>query len=874
MIYSFIDNLGTFCVKDPARYNLYFPLTNRNGSFLSAISPRLAGDIKKDNEHFLTPPASIEDLRSNLLCRREFFLATKDKKVFRLSKPFPGDLLEAGFLYHTILKRLHSLHIEVLNFVPFDLDVEVMRIKVTNAGKSPVHFVPTSFIPLYGRSERNLRDHRHVSSLLNRIRLEAHGLYLSPSMIFDEKGHRLDSTIYFVLGCEGNGSAPEGQFPTLDYFCGESDLFAPDAIMKHNAPAKTMRGEFNGKEACGALRFRERLLFPGNSTEYILLMGIASDESQIKKTFLKLNSGGKIQKSLDATKEYWQHHLSSIEIDFKDRDFTNWLRWVQFQPTLRKLFGCSFLPHFDYGKGGRGWRDIWQDALALLLTEPQKAKGLILNNVRGIRIDGSNATIITSDNRFIADRNRISRVWMDHGIWPYLTTNFYIHKTGDLGILLKEVTYFKDAQLNRANAQDALPLAQDCMLRTRKNELCRATVLEHLLLPQLVQFFNVGQHNAIRLENADWNDGLDMAADNGESVAFTFMFAYTLNDICILLEQLMKKRQKVPISYELLYLLDRLRSRPVDYSKYRAKQERLKEFFKQTKSMSGKKVEVEIVDLVRDLREKSNHLSEWLRKKEWLREGFFNGYYDNRGRRVEGVIRGNARMMLATSVFAIMSNVATDAQVKKTWIAIKRYLYDKRFRGFRLNTDFEGPYLDLGRAFGFSYGDKENGAFFSHMIAMLANALYKRGFIREGAEVFRSLYAMATAPVAKMYPMLPEYFNGQGQGLYFYLTGSASWFIYTLMDEILGIRFCMGDVVLKPKLAGSDFYGHKIVVLCKIHGTDIKIVFQKEGLRKGVLEAKKAILNGGLLALSPTGGYSIKGRALTRKLNRVTIFLQ
>ena len=34
--------------------------------------------------------------------------------------------------------------------------------------------------------------------------------------------------------------------------------------------------------------------------------------------------------------------------------------------------------------------------------------------------------------------------------------------------------------------------------------------------------------------------------------------------------------------------------------------------------------------------------------------------------------------------------------------------------------------------FGFAYGEKENGAVFSHMTVMFANALYRRGFAKEG----------------------------------------------------------------------------------------------------------------------------------------------
>ncbi|TBR20186.1 cellobiose phosphorylase, partial [bacterium] len=211
MLYQFIDNYGTFRVKDPQKYNLYFPLTNRRGSILSSISPNLAGDIKKDNERFLTPPATIEDLRSNFLCRRDFFIQT-GKQILRASLPY-NDLLEIGFLYHKVTKNTGNLVIEITNFVPYDSEVEVMHVKVRNIFSKPVKISPVSFIPLYGRSEKNLRDHRHVSSLLNRIEIEKYGISLKPTMIFDEKQHKINEDIYFVFGFDGNFTAPLGQYP-------------------------------------------------------------------------------------------------------------------------------------------------------------------------------------------------------------------------------------------------------------------------------------------------------------------------------------------------------------------------------------------------------------------------------------------------------------------------------------------------------------------------------------------------------------------------------------------------------------------------------------------------------------------------------------
>jgi cellobiose phosphorylase len=868
MLYQFIDDKGTFTVKNPQQYNLYLPLTNCRGRLLSSISPNLAGDIKRDNEHFLTPPASIEDIRSNLLCRREFFLKVNNR-TFRLSYPYK-DTLEAGFLYQKITKNLGPCTVEILNFIPWDLNVEVMWIRLINKTKA-IKITPTSFIPLYGRSERNLRDHRHVSSLLNRVELKSYGIRLKPTMIFDERGPKANKTIYYCLGYEGNGRPLVGQFPTLDYFFGQGDILFPDAIEKETAPVKVKLAEFDGKEACAAFRFQPRVLKPGQAVDYFLILGLSEDSQEIQKTFFKLNSPEKIKKYFSASKEYWQGYLSQVEFDFQDKNFNNWLRWVKIQPTLRKLFGCSFLPHFDYGKGGRGWRDLWQDALALIMAQADKAGHMILHNFAGVRIDGSNATIITGEGDFIADRNRINRVWMDHGVWPYLTLKTYIHKTGDLGILLKETTYFRDHQLRRAQELDKDFKQNDYLLRDKNHLVYKGSILEHLLVQNLVQFFNVGRHNIIRLENADWNDGLDMAGQFGESVTFSFMYAHNLRELSALLEKLQSKTKDIEILQELALLLDRIYE-PIDYSSYRQKQKRLEEYFSRTKQISGKKIKIKIEDLIKDLEDKAEHLSAWLKEKEWLAEGFFNGYYDNKSRRVEGLSKGKARMMLASQVFAIMSGVPDREQVHKIWLSINRYLKDEESGGFRLNTDFGGLYLDLGRAFGFAYGEKENGAFFNHMIVMLANALYKHGWIKEGFEVLNSVYKMAIGSAAGIYPVLPEYFNNAGKGLYMYLTGSASWYVYTLLEEVLGLKFYLGDLYLGPKLIAPNFFKQKISVEFNWQDKRIKIEFIKGKDSAHPYRIKRVFLN--QKNILPEGlRYVIKRKMLQKKQNLVRVYL-
>ena len=83
--------------------------------------------------------------------------------------------------------------------------------------------------------------------------------------------------------------------------------------------------------------------------------------------------------------------------------------------------------------------------------DPGGVGQMIEKNFGGVRIDGTNATIIgEGDGHFIADRNGIARVWMDHALWPQMTTKLYIDQTGDVAILNRQAPYFKDAQAMRA----------------------------------------------------------------------------------------------------------------------------------------------------------------------------------------------------------------------------------------------------------------------------------------------------------------------------------------------------------------------------------------------------------------------------------------
>lgn len=859
---KFQDKNGSFSIENPENYSgLYIPLAGENG-LKSAITPSLGGDSKLDQNHFLLEPVSIENLHNNRNTRN-FWCKIKGKGYWsacgvsaeqefqKYTDKQDKSSLEAGFMWQKLHRtsEKYGLQSEILSFVTVKGDAEVHLVKITNIEEEEQEITPVAVIPVYGRSADNLRDHRHVTSLLHRIRTTEYGVEVKPVLSFDERGHQKNNTAYFVYGSEGEGTEPESFYPDVEMFIGEGGSFLIPEVVREEKKGVPAGTEIEGKEAVGGIRFASRVLRPHETAVYVVTAGISERNQLPEETARFYRTEKQVAREFEHVKKHWTEKVNvSFETGDEDRD--NYLKWICFQPILRRIYGCSFLPYHDYGKGGRGWRDLWQDCLALLLMEPSDVRRMIVNNYGGVRIDGTNATIIGNEpGEFIADRNNITRVWMDHAFWPFVTTKLYIDQTGDTDVLFERTTYFKDYQSMRGTSHDeAWNNTYGNKQRTAGGQIYFGTVLEHILIQNLCAFYDVGEHNEMKLHGADWNDALDMAWDKGESVAFTCAYAGNLLDIakCLRTVKKISGINRIEVLEELKLLLA---DDEILYNCPDKKQELLMSYAKTCENCtSGGTVLVPIAAICENLEHKAEWMMKNIRENEWISDGtdggWFNGYYDNNGRPVERCESGDVRMMLTGQVFAIMSGTAKKEQIKAICNSADKYLFDQKAGGYRLNTDFKEEKFDLGRMFGFAYGEKENGAVFSHMAVMYANALYKQGFIKEGYKVLKTLLDTAMDfDRSRMYPGVPEYFDNDGRGLYSYLTGAASWYMLTMITSVYGVHGELGDLVIEPALMPQQYNEKgdaKVSLEFAGHGFDI-LVHNPDKLEPGDVQVKKAL---------------------------------
>lgn len=866
---KYLDKKGTFTLDNPDLTSyMYFPLANEAG-MMSGITPDLGGDIKLNQNTFLLEPVSSENLHNNK-STRNFWVYVEGKGAWSVTGRSSAQQarlfsenkeqvkLTAGIMWHQVERASDDMGLKavVTTFVPSTEDkVELTKVVLTNTSDRVQKITSTVAIPMYARSADNIRDHRHVTSLLHRTYTVKDGIVIYPTLTFDERGHNKNTIFYGALAKEEKDGAmvsPISFCPVAEEFIGDGGNFENPYYVAANKPLPYVAGQqVDGYETVAAIRFEDCEIKPGETKSYVVALGYGLSQADMDELSDKYLDTADFDRLLEETKENWQEKIN-VSYNSADTDFDNWMHWVNFQPMLRRIYGCSFLPHHDYGKGGRGWRDLWQDCLALLIMEPERVRQMLIDNFGGVRFDGTNATIIGSkQGEFIADRNNITRVWMDHGAWPYLTTELYIQQTGDIEFLMEENTYFKDIQVCRGEDKDYdWNDAQGNKQMSKDMAPYSGTVLEHMLIQHLTAFYDVGEHNHIKIRGADWNDALDMADERGESVAFTALYGGNLRDLANDVEAYSKKTGKdtVSLAKELLILLN------ADASVYDSIGEKnavLDSYCNAIKhTISGKKVEVKCEDLCKTLRAMSDWVVEHIRKTEWTtnKEGYswFNGYYDNSGKAVEGDFESGVRMMLTGQVFTVMSNVATENQVADIVKAADKYLYDEAIGGYRLNTDFKEVKTDLGRMFGFAFGHKENGAVFCHMATMYANALYSRGFAKEGYKVINTLYKHCNDyHTSSIYPGVPEYVNQRGRGMYHYLTGAASWMLLTVLNQMYGIQGELGALKLKPQLLANQFANGMASATCMFRGVEITVTYQNPfGLEAGQYKVREIYIDG------------------------------
>src|SRR5690554_5659986 len=220
-------------VKLHRNEGFYLPLFNMN-SMVSSITPYFSGDLKKGYYNYALKPTTETDL-FELSTKRNVFFVINDKR-YDLNGQMPWQesdelIYEIDQLVQKVTRTNDLFKLTTVSFVPVSDNLEVHEIKIKNISKIDLKIKTTTSFPLYSRSPENIFDHRHVTSLLNKIRIVEGGIVNKPTLSFDERGHQVNNVIY-TFNALSNKTKPSNYIPVLDDYLNGGTYLYPKGLNK------------------------------------------------------------------------------------------------------------------------------------------------------------------------------------------------------------------------------------------------------------------------------------------------------------------------------------------------------------------------------------------------------------------------------------------------------------------------------------------------------------------------------------------------------------------------------------------------------------------------------------------------------------------
>ena len=582
-------------------------------------------------------------------------------------------------------------------------------------------------------------------------------------------------------------------------------------------PAVVLAGFPKNSKAHGwspiASHYIEVDLKPGESKDFVFMLGYVEvdDENKwesksvinkkpAKEMVAQFNITEKVDTAFDELKEYWGNLLSTINLDSGDEKLDRMVNiWNQYQcmVTFNMSRSASF---FESGIGrGMGFRDSNQDIIGFVHQIPERARERIIDIASTQFEDGGcyhQYQPLTKRGNHAVGGN-----FNDDPLWLILSTTEYIKETGDFSIL-DEMVPFDNDESNAVSHFDHLKLSF-------------YHVVNHL-----------GPHGLPLIGRADWNDCLNLncfSSNPNESFQTT-------------------ENKTTGTKAESLMIAGLF----VTYGK---------EFITLCKEI-GKHAEATTAQKHVDA------MTEAVKVYGWDGEWYLRAY-DYFGNKVGSHENEEGKIFIESQGWCSMAEIGLeDGLVEKALESVNTYLACDY--GLVLNNPAFTEYIiEYGEISTYPAGYKENAGVFCHNNPwiMIAETLVGNG--DRAWSYFKRICPSYLEDISELHKVEPyvycQMIAGKdafkpGEGKNSWLTGTAAWNFYTIVQYILGIKPEYNGLLINPCIP-KDWNGFEITRKFRGSIYHIKIdnrAHVSKGIAKVTIDGKKAISN--ILPLFPEGG--------------------
>ena len=237
---------------------------------------------------------------------------------------------------------------------------------------------------------------------------------------------------------------------------------------------------------------------PGRDADVTFILGEGESQQQAARLVDEWRSAGRVDAAWDRLVQRWGRQLQRLQVNTPDPAFdlmTN--HWLPYQITASRLLARAGPYQVS---GAYGFRDQLQDVLALLWTQPERARERLLDAARHQFEEGD----VQHWWHPPSDRGVRTKITDDY-LWLVFVTARYIDVTGDRSVLAVEVPFLK-----------ADPLRADEHDRYAQFEVGESGTLYQHCVRALERMQTTGAHGLPLIGTGDWNDGMDRVGVGGK----------------------------------------------------------------------------------------------------------------------------------------------------------------------------------------------------------------------------------------------------------------------------------------------------------------------------------------------------------------------
>ncbi|WP_439154203.1 GH36-type glycosyl hydrolase domain-containing protein [Yoonia sp.] len=375
----------------------------------------------------------------------------------------------------------HGLEQELRAFVPVDAAVKLVRLRLTNrSGRA--RRVSATYYAEWILGALGSVSGPHVTSRFDPA-LEA---IIGRNRWNPEFGSR---AAFLTASVEAHSVSGDRH----DFLGREGSIHAPEGLQRWD-----LGGRFTpGSDACAAYQVHFDI-GPDQSAEVVFALGEVAEQRDLETAVSRWKDPAEADTAYQVLQGTWGKRLGSVQVKTPDPAFDLMVnRWLPYQNRACRIMARA---GFYQAGGAYGFRDQLQDVLALLHSDPDRAREHILL-AASYQFEAGDALHWWHPPEGRGVRTRCS----DDYIWLAYVTARYVEATGDRDILNATVPFLKAPEL-RADEHDRYALFAHGEQASLYDHCARA----------LDRMMTVGAHGLPLMGAGDWNDGMDRIGDEGQ----------------------------------------------------------------------------------------------------------------------------------------------------------------------------------------------------------------------------------------------------------------------------------------------------------------------------------------------------------------------